>query len=254
MQRQEDIQKLWVQYKREKNAEVREKLIIHYTPLVKFVAGRLSMYFGQNVEFDDLMGYGIFGLIDAIDKFSLEKGVKFETYASLRIRGSIIDSIRKIDWVPRSLRQKQKKLEKAVNQIENEYGRPATDKELALELGISDEDFQKLLIQTNISSLISLDEYTDPSGQGTIEIQDTGPNQPEKVLERNETKELLGQEIDKLPEKEKKVIALYYFEDLTLKEISAVLGVSESRISQLHTKALMRLRSKIQDISYLFVL
>jgi len=237
---------LWKQYGETKDAAIREKIIIQYSHLVKYVAGRLSIYFGTNVEYDDLVGFGVFGLIDAIDKFDLNKGVKFETYASLRIRGSIIDSIREMDWVPRSLRQKNKELEKVYWEIENELGHAASDKEVADKLGISLDEFHKLLNDVNVSSMVSLEEFLEQNYEKGVDIPNVNKDdRPENYVEINELKEILGDAIDKLPEKEKTVVSLYYFEELTLKEISAIMKVSESRISQLHTKAILRLRGKL---------
>ncbi len=237
---------LWKQYTETKDPAVKEQLIIEYAYLIKYVAGRLSIYFGSNVEFDDLVGYGAFGLIDAIEKFDISKGVKFETYASFRIRGSIIDSIRDLDWVPRSLRQKNKELEKVYVEIENEVGHSATDREVAEKMGISMAEFYKLLNDVNVSSMMSLEEFMEQNYDRGIEIlNDNNEDKPETALENVEIKELLIDSIDKLPEKEKSVITFYYFEELTLKEISAIMNVTESRISQLHTKALLRMRGKL---------
>lgn len=237
---------LWKQYSDTKDPAIREKLIMEYSHLIKFVAGRLSIYFGSNVEYDDLIGYGVFGLIDAIDKFDINKGVKFETYASLRIRGSIIDSIREMDWVPRSLRQKNKELEKIYSEIEHQSGHAATDQEVADKLGISVDEYYKLLNDVTVSSMVSLEEFLEQNYE--IGVSPNGSNKderPESYAEINEIKDILGGAIDKLPEKERTVISLYYFEELTLKEISAIMKVSESRISQLHTKAILRLRGKM---------
>lgn len=241
-----NIEQLWRQYTENKDSSAKEKLIIEYAYLIKYVAGRLSIYFGSNVEFDDLVGYGAFGLIDAIEKFDAAKGAKFETYASLRIRGSIIDSIRDLDWVPRSLRQKNKELEKVYAEIENEAGHSATDKEVAEKLGISMGDFYKLLNDVNVSSMMSLEEFMEQNYERGLEIVSKNTeDKPEASLEYIEIKELLADSINKLPEKEKSVITFYYFEELTLKEISAIMNVTESRISQLHTKALLRMRGKL---------
>lgn len=244
---------LWEEYARTKSSKIREKLILEYAGLVKIVAGRLGMYLGYTVEYDDLVGYGIFGLIDAIDKFELSKGVKFETYASLRIRGAIIDQIRKMDWIPRTIRQKQKKIETAMQELERELGRTPNSEELAEYLEVTVEEVEQMISQANLSSLISLDEYleqgsdvyTEPSGRSRFD-------QPEQVVDRQETKRILAEAIDKLTEKEQKVIALYYFEELTLKEISNVLEVSESRVSQLHTKALKKMKERLGDQIDLF--
>lgn len=241
-----NINQLWKQYSETKDPAVKEKLIIEYAYLIKYVAGRLSIYFGSNVEFDDLVGYGAFGLIDAIEKFDINKGVKFETYASLRIRGSIIDSIRDLDWVPRSLRQKNKELEKVYAEIENELGHSATDQEVAQKLGLSMDDFYRLLNDVNVSSMMSLEEFMEQNYERGLEIvSDNSDDKPEASLEFGELKDILAESINKLPEKEKSVISFYYFEELTLKEISAIMNVTESRISQLHTKALLRMRGKL---------
>lgn len=238
--------KLWEEYSRRRTAEVREKLIIEYAPLVKIVAGRLSMYLGYNVEYDDLVGYGVFGLIDAIDKFDYGKGIKFETYASLRIRGAVLDQIRKMDWIPRSLRQKQKKIDAAMNKLELELGRPATDEELAKEIGISEDELLNWQGQANVTNVISLDEFVDSSGEKNVESVGVNTFEtPEEVIEKDELKKLLAESLETLTDREKKVILLYYYEELTLKEISLVLEVSESRISQLHTRALQKMKTKL---------
>jgi len=237
---------LWKQYSERKDPVIREKLIIEYAHLRKYVAGRLSIYFGSNVEYDDLMGFGVFGLIDAIEKFDVNKGVKFETYASLRIRGSIIDSIREMDWVPRSLRQKNKELERVYFEIENQLGHSATDKEVAEKLGISMDEFYKLLNDVSVSSMVSLEDFLEQNYEiGVDHPYSRTEDKPETYIEINELKEILSDAISKLPEKEKTVISLYYFDELTLKEISSIMKVSESRISQLHTKAILRLRGKL---------
>lgn len=241
--------KLWEKYNETKTPELREKIIVEYAPLVKLVAGRLSMYLGYNVEYDDLVGYGIFGLIDAIDKFDYDKAVKFETYASLRIRGAILDQIRKMDWIPRTLRQKQKKIDNAVKEIEAEMGKTASDAQIAERIGISEEELLSWQSQMKVTNLVSLNEYMD-NGNGkenqTIDIPDDSRyGQPEVVLEENELKKMLMESLDLLTEKERKVIILYYYEELTLKEISEILEVSESRISQLHTRALQKMKQKL---------
>ncbi len=246
--------KLWAEYSKSHEADIKEKIIIEYAPLVKIVAGRLSMYLGYNVEYDDLVGYGIFGLIDAIDKFDYGKGIKFETYASLRIRGAILDQIRKMDWIPRSLRQKQKKIDAAMNKLETEYGRVATDEELATEIGITLDELVSWQGQANVSNVVSLDEFVESSGEK--EMGSIGMNTfetPEEVIEKSELKRLLVESLEILTDKEKKVILLYYYEEMTLKEISYILEVSESRISQLHTKALQKMRGKLGTaVGYVF--
>ena len=240
--------RLLEEYADTKSPETREKLILEYAPLVKVVAGRLSMYLGYNVEYEDLVSYGIFGLIDAIDKFDSLKEVKFETYASLRIRGSILDQIRKMDWIPRTIRQRQKKIDAVIHEIEQNTGRQATDDEIAVGLGISSEEYLDWQSQMKITGVVSLNEFME---QGSDVSQDTGRHTaarfeaPEEHVEKEELTKVLGEALELLTEKEKMVITMYYYEDLTLKEISNVLEVSESRVSQLHTRALQKMRVKI---------
>ena len=240
--------RLWLDYRRTGAADLREKLILEYAPLVKVVAGRLSMYLGYNVEYDDIVGYGIFGLIDAIDKFDPAKAVKFETYASLRIRGAVLDQIRKMDWIPRTIRQRQKKIEDAIREIEAENGRSATDEEVAAKLGITEEEFLNWQEQMKITNVVSLNEFMDAGmeiPQQAYQRTTARIDAPEEVVEQAELKQMLMESLELLTEKEKKVILLYYYEDLTLKEISNILEVSESRISQLHTKALSKMKKKM---------
>lgn len=239
--------RLWQDYHRLKSPELREKLIIEYAPLVKLVAGRLSMYLGYNVEYDDLVGYGVFGLIDAIDKFDMLKDVKFETYASLRIRGAILDQIRKMDWIPRTIRQRQKKIETVMKEIEASKGRSATDEEIADALGITDEEYTDWQSQMKITGIVSLNEYIEQGGPELVgdRQRNAGFEMPEEVVEQVELKEKLKESLEVLTEKERKVVVLYYYEDLTLKEISHVMEVSESRVSQLHTKALVKMKTRL---------
>ena len=238
--------KLWKEYAAKHGADVREQLIIEYAPLVKLVAGRLSMYLGFNVEYDDLVGYGVFGLIDAIDKFDAMKDVKFETYASLRIRGAILDQIRKMDWIPRTIRDRQKKIDAAIREIETEQGRVATDAEIAARMNISEDEYFSWQSQMKVTGVISLNEFME---QGADIPEDSVQNyrfdQPEEVVEREELKKKLAEALELLTGRERKVILLYYYEELTLKEIASALEVSESRISQLHTRALQKMRTKM---------
>lgn len=238
--------KLWKEYKKTKSQEVREKLILEYAPLVKLVAGRLSMYLGFNVEYDDLVGYGIFGLIDAIDKFDTMKDVKFETYASLRIRGAILDQIRKMDWIPRTIRDRQKKIDCAIKEVEAESGHVATNSEVAAKMKISEDEYMNWQNQTKVTGVISLNEFME-QGSDVPEDHNRGArfDKPEDVVEKTELKGMLKEALDLLTDKERKVILLYYYEELTLKEISNVLDVSESRVSQLHTRALQKMRGKM---------
>lgn len=241
-------ERLWLEYSNSKTAAVREQIIIEYVPLVKLVAGRLSIYFGSNVEYDDLVSYGIFGLIDAIDKFDYGKGIKFETYASLRIRGAILDQIRKLDWIPRSVRQKQKSIDAALKKLEMTMGPGYTDADVARELDITEEEYVSWLGQTNISNVSSLEDFMEQgnevknsSNQAYLRIE------PERVVEDKELSGMLAAALDILTEKEKMVVVLYYYEELTLKEISRVMEVSESRVSQLHSKALRKMKGYLGD-------
>ena len=239
-------QKIWEKYTKNPTQEMREQIIIEYAPLVKIVAGRLSMYLGGNVEYEDLVSYGVFGLIDAIDKFDTNKDVKFETYASLRIRGSILDQIRKMDWIPRTVRQRQRKIDEAIKSLEARTGKTPTDEMLAEELGVSGEELLSWQSQLKVTNVVSLNEFVE---SGNEPVMDAKGNfrfaQPEEVIAETELKRMLKDAMQLLTEKEQKVILLYYYEDLTLKEISRVLEVSESRISQLHTKALQKMKKKM---------
>ena len=240
--REEYLKNLWQVYDKTKEKDIKDELILEYAPLVKYLAGRLSVHIGHRVEYDDLISYGIFGLIDAIDKFNLEKGVKFETYASLRIRGSIIDNIRKLDWVPRDLRQKNKLLEQTYSELEIELGREPKESEIAGKLGFTLEETRDLVKKASVVNLVSLDDYLEENHEDVFLSAD---DSPEKMYQKKEVTDLLVDAIDNLSEKEKKVITFYYFEDLTLKEISKIMGVSESRISQLHSKSVIKLRTKL---------
>ncbi len=238
--------KLWEDYKRTKDDKLREQIIIEYISLVKLVAGRLNMYLGYTVEYDDLVSYGVFGLIDAIDKFDFDKNIKFETYASLRIRGSILDHIRKLDWIPRSVRQKQKQLDAAIASLEKEKGVNVTDKDIAEKLGISLEEYRNWESLSNISNIASLDEFIELGTDGGVkEFRNTTYIEPEESIDNDEVKKMIMDALELLTEKEKKVVLLYYYEDLTLKEVAKVLEVSESRISQLHSKALEKMKKHL---------
>ena len=238
--------KLWEDYNRTKDDKLREQIIIEYVPLVKLVAGRLNMYLGYTVEYDDLVSYGVFGLIDAIDKFDFDKNIKFETYASLRIRGSILDQIRKMDWIPRSVRQKQKQLDAAVAALEKEKGVNVSDQDVADRLGITLEEYRNWEGLANISNIASLDEFMEQGTDGGVkEFRNTTYIEPEDSVDSEEVKKMIMDALELLTEKEKKVVLLYYYEDLTLKEVAKVLEVSESRVSQLHSKALEKMKKHL---------
>jgi RNA polymerase sigma factor for flagellar operon FliA len=246
-------EELWVSYKKKKDPLIRESFIKQYAPLVKYVAGKVAATMPHSVDFDDLVGFGVFGLIDAIDKFDPDKNVKFKTYAVTRIRGAIFDELRSIDWVPRSVRQKSKEIEEAIVETEAKLGRPATDSEIAGSMGLTDSEFAKAMLKVSGTSILSLSDvwYTaDDSDKVSIgdSIESPSSLNPDAIIEREEIKRVIVQSIQELPDKEKKVLVLYYYEDLTLKEIGKVLEVTESRISQLHTKAILRLRAKLTNV------
>ncbi|NMA04428.1 MAG: FliA/WhiG family RNA polymerase sigma factor [Clostridiales bacterium] len=240
-----ELTALWHSYKHNRNLQAKTKLIEHYIQLVKVIAGRLYTSYGTNVEYDDLVSYGIFGLIDAIEKFDLDKQVKFRTYAQIRIRGAIIDELRSLDWIPRSIRQKARQIEETYSKLENQLGRSVFDMEVADELGITIKELQDVLMQTNSFNIVSLEETILENNIASK--QEEQNDLPEKVICVKETHNALKDHIEKLPEREKQVISLYYYNNLTYKEIGAVLQVSESRVSQLHSKAILRLRAKFTE-------
>ncbi len=244
------VDALWVRYKANGTRSDRDQLILNYSPLVKYVAGRVAVGLPQNVEQSDLVSYGIFGLIDAIEKFDPERGYKFETYAIARIRGAIIDELRAIDWVPRSVRAKARALENAYAKLESNLRRTPTDEELADELEMTAAQLQTTLSQISFVGLVALDEMLSVGGDRGESltlgdtIADTGEG-PVAAYEVEEMRHILADAINSLPEREKIVLTLYYYEGLTLAEIGQVLGVTESRVCQIHTKAVLQLRSKI---------
>ena len=244
---------LWADYKSERRTDIRDLLIVHYSPLVKYVAGRVAAGLPASVEQSDLISYGIFGLIDAIEKYDPERGIKFETYAISRIRGAIIDELRAIDWVPRSVRSKAKAVEKAYATLENKLKRPPSDAEIAEEMGITVEELTQIYSQLSNVSLVALDEMltakSDGGDQTTLveTLEDTRTEGPTDAYEAVEMKSILASAINRLPEREKIVVTLYYYEGLTLAEIGEVLGVTESRICQMHTKAVLALRLRIAE-------
>lgn len=244
---------LWEQYKKGRNPHIREAFIRQYAPLVKYVAGKVAVGMPTSVEFDDLVGFGVFGLIDAIDKYDPAKNVKFKTYAVTRIRGAIFDELRSIDWVPRSVRQKTREIEDTIVGLEAQLGRTATDQEVAKSLGVSEDEYLKTLLRISGTSILSLnDVWHSGDDHDNISIGDSieAPSSlnPDVIVEKDEVRRVIVEAINELPEKEKKVLVLYYYEDLTLKEIGRVLEVTESRVSQLHTKAILRLRAKLTNL------
>ncbi|HEY6550481.1 MAG TPA: FliA/WhiG family RNA polymerase sigma factor, partial [Solirubrobacterales bacterium] len=236
----------------EGDASARERLVVAYSPMVKFVAGRLGAGLPSHVDDADLISYGLMGLIGAIERFEPERGIKFETFAMTRIRGAIIDELRSLDWVPRSVRSRAREIEAAQAALEHQLQRAPSEAELASKLGISEDELQTSLLEIANSSVYALDELwtvSDSSGDQVSlldTISDPRATDPQESLASSEVKDRLTEAIASLPEREQLVVALYYYENLTLREIGEVLGVTESRVSQLHTKAVMRLKSGLQ--------
>ncbi len=248
-----ELRDLWQRYKDDGDDGARERLVVAYSPMVKFVAGRLGAGLPSHVEDADLISYGLVGLIGAIERFEPERGIKFETFAMTRIRGSIIDELRSLDWVPRSVRSRAREIETAQAKLEHELQRAPTEAELAAKLNMTEEELQGALLEIANSSVYALDELwtvSDSSGDQVSlldTIADDSAADPQEALASTEVKDLLTEAISGLPEREQLVVALYYYENLTLREIGEVLGVTESRVSQLHTKAVMRLKSSLQQ-------
>ncbi|MDW3217651.1 MAG: RNA polymerase sigma factor WhiG [Acidimicrobiales bacterium] len=241
--------RLWAEFKSGRSRELRDKLIIQYSPLVKYVAGRVGVGLPRNVEQSDLVSFGVFGLIDAIEKFDPERGYKFETYAIARIKGAILDELRSIDWVPRSVRSKARTLERAMGKLEAEHHRAPTDEEVADEMGVTQQQLQTTLSQISFVGVAALDEMLSGGERGeSVTLGDTVADSsagPMGVYEVEEMRQILAESINRMPEREKIVLTLYYYEGLTLAEIGRVLGVTESRVCQIHTKAVLQLRSRI---------
>ncbi|HKB50062.1 MAG TPA: RNA polymerase sigma factor WhiG [Solirubrobacterales bacterium] len=249
-----ELRDLWRRYKDDGDRGARERLVVAYSPLVKFVAGRLGAGLPSHVEDADLISYGLMGLIGSIERFEPERGIKFETFAMTRIRGAIIDELRSLDWVPRSVRSRAREIEAAQSKLEHELQRAPTEAELAAKVGLTEEELQTSLLEIANSSVYALDELwtiSDSSGDSVSlldTISDPRAEDPQESLASSEIKDRLTESISGLPEREQLVVALYYYENLTLREIGEVLGVTESRVSQLHTKAVMRLKSALQEV------
>ncbi len=248
-----ELKDLWRRYKSSGDERARERLVVAYSPLVKYVAGRMASGLPAHVDEADLISYGLVGLISAISRFEPEREIKFETYAITRIKGAIIDELRSLDWVPRSVRARARAIERANAKLENRLQRAPTDEEMSVELDMSVQEFREALVQISNSTIAALDELwtvSDASGD-QVSLLDTlqDPDAPDPVaaMDRIDLKDRMADAIARLPEREKLVIALYYYENLTLREIGEVLGVTESRISQLHTKAVLRLRGRLSD-------
>ncbi|HKZ19911.1 MAG TPA: FliA/WhiG family RNA polymerase sigma factor [Acidimicrobiia bacterium] len=238
---------LWQRLKEESDGSAREALILQYSPLVKFVAGRVAAGLPRNVDQSDLVSYGVFGLIDAIDKFEPERGFKFETYAINRIKGSILDGLRSLDWVPRSVRSRAREMERSLSELEHRLQRTPSDEELAKHMGQEVESVRSTLAEISNLGLIALDEMIGPDAGSSLGdfLPDLGGMSPEAAFQAEETRHMLGDAINRLPDRERLVITLYYFEGLTLAEIGEVLGVTESRVCQIHAKSVLSLRNRM---------
>jgi RNA polymerase sigma factor for flagellar operon FliA len=245
------IEASWRRFKEGGDEKAREGLILHFSPLVKFVAGRVGVGLPRNVEQSDLVSYGMFGLIDAIDKFEPERGIKFETYAVNRIKGAILDELRALDWVPRSVRARAREIQRSLSELEHHLHRSASDEELAEHMGVTVDLLQNQLGEMATLGFVALDELVDPAERGSAAIGDllADPRavDPGGSFEQQESRFVLIDAINRLAERERLVITLYYFEGLTLAEIGAVLGVTESRICQIHTKAVLSLRNRLLE-------
>ena len=245
------VDELWKDYKKTNSKVSKDKLLVEYAHLVTYIGNRIAINLPGSVDRDDIVSSGILGLIKAVETFEPERGFKFETYASHKIRGAVLDELRALDWVPRSVRQKSKDLQKVYAKLENELGRIPYDDEVCDELNISIEGFENMLSDVAPSTIISLEETMPDRGSDSKDIrlidtiEDPGSENPLKALGFAEVKNILKDTIENLPEKEKLVVALYHFEELTLKEIGAVLDISESRVSQIHSKAILKLRGKL---------
>ncbi len=244
MRRELDIELIWQQWFQRRDAASRDLIIVHYSPLVKFVAGRVGAGLPSSVDPGDLVSAGVFGLIDAVERFDPERAVKFETFAVPRIRGAIFDGLRSLDWVPRSVRSRAREVETAFTELEGKLGRAPTDEELSKHLRLSPTEFQKWLSSIASTTVGPLDRAL-VAGAEPRAVNGDMPDSPAAIVEEGEVRRLVKAEVRRLPDREKLVLSLYYDEGLTLAEIGSVLGVTESRVSQIHTKAVLHLRARL---------
>jgi RNA polymerase sigma factor FliA len=244
---------------KESNSEVpptlKEQIVLEHTPLIRYIVNRIAVRLPSHIDLDDLHNTGVIGLMDAIEKYDPDKNCKFKTYAEFRIKGAILDQLRSLDWVPRSVRQKSRRLERAYGEVEQRLGRSASEEEVADSLGLQIDKFHELLNQVRGISLVNLEEIRGSSPDGDRNgsfadiVEDVHSENPFASLKLQEMKEIIGDTIATLPEKERLVVSLYYYEDLNMKEIGSILGITESRVCQIHTKAVLRLRSKLKGMT-----
>lgn len=248
------LDEMWRSYKDTGDDRLREQLILHYSPLVKYVAGRVSVGLPPNLDQSDFVSSGVFGLIDAIEKFDVDRSIKFETYAITRIRGAMIDELRALDWIPRSVRQKSRAVERAYTTLEASLRRTPSEAEVAGEMGIRLEELRGVFSQLSLANVVALEELLHAGGESGDRLslmdtlEDTAADNPVEIAEDRELRRLLARAVNTLPKREKTVVTLYYYEGLTLAEIGEVLGVTESRVSQIHTKSVLQLRAKLAEL------
>jgi RNA polymerase sigma factor for flagellar operon FliA len=247
-----EVSGLWERFKASHDDRTRERLIIHYSPLVKFVAGRVGVNLPRSVDQADLVSYGIFGLIDAIDKFEPERGFKFETYAINRIKGAILDELRSLDWVPRSVRARAREMERSMQELEHRLQRTPTDEELAAHMGMPVDDLRDDLAEISNLGVVALDELLSPDSGSSLGDMVADPHglSPEAAFQKEENRRILADALNRLPERERLVLTLYYFEGLTLAEIGEVLGVTESRVCQIHAKSVLSMRNRMSEPTF----
>jgi len=244
---------LWIELKKSRDLKIREKLILKYAHFVKYVAGRIKMHLPDHIEFEDLVSWGTFGLINAVDKYDIDMNIKFVTYSTKRIRGAIIDGLRLLDWVPRGIRSQAKQLNSAMIELEMKIGREPNEAELCEFMKITPEELEKIYEEENKSFVMSLDEICVEDGGGEISskyqlVENLAAKNPELSIESGQVKEIVVDAINKLSQQERLVITLYYYNELTLKEISTIMSLSDSRVSQLHTKSILRLRGRLSRL------
>jgi len=254
----DSIETVWRKYQIRRNKRLRDRLILEYMPLVKYVAGRLAVGLPPSVQIEDLIGSGTLGLMSAVERYDPSRDNKFSTFAISRIRGAMLDELRSMDWVPRSVRRKARQLEETYSRLEGRYGRSASDQEVAQAMDMDMREYFQLLEDVRGATLLSLNEHASSGDENSsTHVHDTVPDRdvidPVAILEVQKMRKVLDGSLDNLPERERLVLILYYYEEMTLKEIGSILGVSESRVSQIHTKAITRLRARLRSDTELLI-